>query len=396
MGSGALKNVKIVYIVTVPITAKAFLNGHLAFIREQGHDVTLIASPEPLLAQVAAREGVNYAGIEMKRDIAPFADLKSLWQLFLTLKRLKPDAVTAGTPKAGLLGMIASWLLGVKLRTYVLHGLRIETLQGKRRAIVKATDKLSAWCAHKVVCVSPSLRRRYLEEGMTQPNKVIIMANGSANGVSQEQFRPRSQDTQWQSLKALLGIPSHVLVVGFVGRFVRDKGMIELVHAYQTLRQTHPELCLLLVGQFENGDPLPTELDSYLREALANSVKSRVYGTGWVDDVSPYFAVMDVFAFPTYREGFPISPLEASMCEVPIVGTYATGVIDAVRDGETGLLVPVGDKAAFTSALDKLLCDAELRQKLGQAGRQRTLSTFSPQQIWQAWAKYYDEFNSDH
>lgn len=380
---------KIVYIVTVPITAKAFLVGHLSYLREYGHEVILITSPDPLLDQVGAQEGVTVIGVPMQREISPLADAKSLWQLWRVLRDIKPDAVTAGTPKAGLLGMIASWLLGVPLRTYVLHGLRLETLHGLRRRIMTFTEHICVACAHKVVCVSQSLSQKYIDEGFADASKTLVLASGSASGVIAERHLPRSLDQNWLMLRQQLGIPADALVIGFVGRFVRDKGIGELVAAFQAIRKRHLQCCLLLIGTFETGDPLDVAVVQYLQAALANSAQSGVYGTGWVADVAPYYPVMDVLALPTYREGFPISPLEASMCEVPVVGTLATGMVDAVVNGKTGLLVPISDVAALTNALLQVLENVELRQQLGMASRQRTLASFLPNQIWQAWCDYY-------
>jgi glycosyltransferase involved in cell wall biosynthesis len=217
----------------------------------------------------------------------------------------------------------------------------------------------------------------------------LVLASGSASGVIAERHLPRSLDQNWLALRQQLGIPADALVIGFVGRFVRDKGISELVAAFQVIRKRHLQCCLLLIGTFETGDPLDLAVVQYLKAALANSVQSGVYGTGWVADVAPYYAVMDVLALPTYREGFPISPLEASMCEVPVVGTLATGMVDAVVNGKTGLLVPIGDVTALTNALLELLENVELRQQLGAAGRQRALASFLPNQIWQAWCDYY-------
>lgn len=380
---------KIVYIVTVPITAKAFLVGHLSYLREHGHEVILITSPDPLLDQVGAQEGVTVIGVPMQREISPLADAKSLWQLWRVLRDIKPDAVTAGTPKAGLLGMIASWLLGVPLRTYVLHGLRLETLHGLRRRIMTFTEHICVACAHKVVCVSQSLRQKYIDEGFADASKTWVLASGSASGVIAERHLPRSLDQNWLALRQQLGIPADALVIGFVGRFVRDKGIGELVTAFQAIRKRHLQCCLLLIGTFETGDPLDVAVVQYLQAALVNSAQSGVYGTGWVADVAPYYPLMDVLALPTYREGFPISPLEASMCEVPVVGTLATGMVDAVVNGKTGLLVPIGDVTALTNALLQVLENVDLRQQLGAAGRQRVLASFLPNQIWQAWCDYY-------
>ncbi len=211
------------------------------------------------------------------------------------------------------------------------------------------------------------------------------MGNGSC-GVDLARFTPANrQSAQAESMRRALGLTGQETVIGFVGRFVKDKGMRELVEAFRELSAARPELRLLLVGDFEDGDPVEAEVRAFIEASPV------VLWTGFVADTAPYYALMDVFVLPTYREGFPGVPLEAQASEVPVVTTNATGAVDSVLDGVTGLVVPVGDARALAGAVEKLLGDPELRAEMGRAGRRWMERDFRPEAIWQAHADLYRE-----
>jgi lipopolysaccharide/colanic/teichoic acid biosynthesis glycosyltransferase len=179
-------------------------------------------------------------------------------------------------------------------------------------------------------------------------------------------------------VRALLGFDEDCEVIGFVGRLVPDKGIVELVRAWEALRGEFPRLRLLLVGPFEDHDALPADVHALLHR------DERVRLTGEVSDPALFYKAMDVCVLPTYREGFPIFPLEAAAMELPIVATRVAGCVDAVIDGWTGTLVPPRDAKALADALRAYLQSPELRQQHGQAARRRVLSDFRPEAMWKA------------
>jgi len=368
--------------VTSPLACN-FYRGVLGHLQRAGFQPTVLSSPGPLLDSVSAREGVPTIPVSMKREIAPWQDLKSLCRIYRTIRRLRPAIVDASTPKAGLLTGIAAWLARVPCRVYTLRGLRLETATGLKRAILWATEWIACACAHRVVCVSPSLRARAIGLKLVSPAKSTVLGNGS-QGVDLRRYSPVNRaSAATESLRHSLGIPLHVPVIGFVGRFVRDKGIRQLVEAFQTLRVRHPDLHLLLVGDFEEGDRVEPEI----RHGV--ELEATVIRPGFVSDTTPYYALMDVLVLPTYREGFPGVPLEAQASAVPVVTTRATGAVDSVIDGVTGILVPVGDASALAGAIGKLLADPELRARMGKAGRARMEQDFRSEVIWQAQVQMY-------
>ncbi len=371
---------RLAYVITHPTSAQHLLRGQLAFMQASGFDVTLITSPGEELRLVEKREGVTVRPVLMPREIRPLQDAKAFAQLAGALRALKPDVVNAGTTKAGLLGMMAARLVGVPVRVYLLRGLRLETSAGPQRALLSLAEHASARCATRIVAVSHSLEEKYVARGYAPAGKVTVLAGGSSNGVDVEHFAPSANGRAEEAaaLRAQLGIPDEAPVIGFVGRFTRDKGIVDLMGAFEELEERFPEARLLLVGDFEEGDPVPA---ACVRKIVAHP---RVVRPGFVDDVAPYYALMDVLAFPSRREGFPNVPLEAAAARVPVVGARATGTVDAVEDGVTGALVAQHDARGLAAALGRYLSDEALRQAHGQAAEEHVAERFRPERVWKA------------
>jgi lipopolysaccharide/colanic/teichoic acid biosynthesis glycosyltransferase len=380
---------KLFITVTAPVSC-LFYRGMLRYLEDTGFSTILVSSPGELLQKVSSAEGVASMAIPMEREIHPLRDLVSLWKLYRAMKSIRPEVVDVSTPKAGLLGSIAAMLSGVPCRVYTLRGLRMETAIGFKRLILWLAERTACACSHRVIPVSESLRRRAIELKLVSSEKARSVGNGSC-GIDTERFTPKNRSTETVAqLRRSLGLTGTETVIGFVGRFVKDKGIRELVEAFRELSSSRPNLRLLLVGDFENGDPVEPEIRQFIETTPA------ILRPGFVADTAPYYALMDVFVLPTYREGFPGVPLEAQASAVPVITTNATGAVDSVRDGVTGLIVPVRDTKALTWAIDTMLRKPEMRLDMGHAGRKWMVRDFRPEVIWQAHAKMYRELLKEH
>jgi glycosyltransferase involved in cell wall biosynthesis len=376
--------VRLVHITTVP-ESLTFFHGQVGYLKGRGVDVWALSSPGELLNRFAVREGIRVHGLEMPRRIAPLRDLATTVRLWRWLRKLRPDIVDAHTPKGGLLGMLGAWLARVPVRVYHMHGLPLMTATGLKRELLRSAEKVSCLLAHQVLCVSASLREAAVAEGLCRPDKIAVLHHGSINGVAAETaFNPAHVgDTVRAAVRQRYGIPVDAEVIGFVGRVVRDKGLVELAEAWQALRADSPELHLLVVGPFEPQDPLPLDVEQLLR------TDPRVHLTGINWDTPPLYAAMDVVVLPTYREGFGVVIIEAAAMELPVVATEVPGCVDAVEDSVTGTLVPQHDAVALTEAIRRYLLDPELRRRHGRAGRERVLREFRQEDIWEAiYAEY--------
>ena len=374
----------IIYVVTVP-QSLTLLRGQLKHMRGRGLSAHVVTSAGQEVGRFREREGVPVHEVNMQRRVTPLRDLAAVSQMSQLFRRIRPAVVNASTPKGGLLGMIAAWVARVPVRVYVMRGLPLVTARGAKRSLLRWTEKVSCALAHRVICISPSLRILAIAERLSPPEKLTVLGAGSSNGVDAERrFNPaRFSPEVRTATRVEAGIPADALVLGFVGRVVRDKGIVELEEAWRRLSGEFPSLRLLMVGTPEPGDPPPTDVWARLR------ADPRVHRTGQVDDVTRWYAAMDLLVFPTHREGFGNVAIEAGAMALPVVATDIPGVVDAVRDGQTGTLVPPGDAQALTAALRHYIQDPELRRSHGRAGRERVLREFQPEVIW---ASVHEEY----
>lgn len=360
-----------------------FLRGQASFLRNHGFTIHAITSPGPDLIAFRERERAAIHAVPMSRSISPFRDLLSLWRLCRVLRKIRPDVVHAHTPKGGLLGMLAAWICRTPVRIYHLRGLRYDTATGLKRWVLRSAEWVTCNLAHRVISVSHSLRSIVVDAGVCRGEGIKVLVGGSGNGVdATSRFKPLGEQVRAET-RARYGIPMDALVIGFVGRFVADKGFAELAGAWKHLRGSDPRLHLMLAGDEDEDDPMPAEMMAAFRS------DPRVHQTGFHPNMPLLYSAMDVVALPTYREGFPNVALEAAAMALPIVATSVLGCVDAVQDGVTGTLIPARDSVALADALRRYLAAPHLRTTHGAAARRRVLADFRPEAIWEAIAAEY-------
>lgn len=370
---------RLLHVTTVP-SSLVFLRGQVGYMRAHGADVFAVSSPGAELREFAESQGVSVRAVAMPRRITPLRDLMAVAALHRAMRDVRPDVVHAHTPKGGLLGMLAAWLARVPVRVYHMRGLPMMTATGMRRRLLRTTERIACRLAHSVICVSHSLRDVALSERLCPPAKIRVLLGGSGNGVDASgRFDPARLPADTRSrVRHELGIPADALVVGFVGRVVRDKGVVELADAWREIRAAVPAAHLLVVGPFEAQDPLPAQVE----HALRSDPSVHLTGMNW--DTPAFYAAMDVVVLPTYREGFPNVPLEAAAMGLPVVATRVAGCVDAVADGVTGTLVPAREPAPIRDAVLAYLADPALRRAHGVAGHDRVRRDFRQEAIWAA------------
>lgn len=383
----------LLHVVTVA-SSLDFLKGQARYVSEHGFDVHIVASPDhDLMSRFATTEGASAHEVPMSRTIAPLEDLRSLFRLWSLIARLRPDIVHAGTPKGGFLGMVAAALNRVPVRIYHIHGIRSMTATGWLKVVLQSTEWLACLLSTRVLCVSPSTREAAIAAHLCPAKKAVVLGSGSCNGVDAlGRFDPgRDNRLPHADLRQHLKLPPTGLVLGFVGRVVRDKGIAELAVAWRDLAARFPDLYLVLVGPPEQGDPVSPEV----LHDLENHPRVRFVAA--VTETAPYYSLMDVVVLPSYREGLPNVLLEAAAMRLPTVATRVPGCTDAIVDGVTGTLVPPYSGQALAEAIAAYLHSPGLRRKHGAAGREHVLRDFDPEALWRkVLTLYEDEWQRHH
>jgi glycosyltransferase involved in cell wall biosynthesis len=381
-GSRSSDRPKAVLLVTAAVSVM-FVRGQAAYLRDRGFEVHLISSAGDEL-QRAHQDGLFTHEVSMSREIDLRKDAAALYRLVRVFRSLRPELVVAATPKAGLLGMLAARLNRVPVRVYLQYGLRLETTRGPKRRILWLAERTASACATRVICVSQSLRKLFVQLKLAPAGKTVVLGAGSSRGVDAARFLATPELRQRAAaIRSEHGIPLDAPVVGFIGRLTRDKGIEKLLEAFELVRMRVPAARLLLRGDFEPSDPVSAET---VRALLSHP---QINVATFSDQVEAYFLAMDVLAFPSFREGLADVSIEAAAAGLPVVGFAATGTVDAIVHGVTGTLVPKGDAAAMAESIVRYLEDAELRRAHGAAARQRVLQDFRPETVWEALYQEY-------
>lgn len=369
---------KLIYIVASPTSMQSFILPRIDWLKKE-YEVVCICSPGPEHEEARAR-GMRTIELPIARRIAPWQDLKSLWALYRTLRREKPDMVHSMTPKAGLLGMAAAWLTGVRVRMHTFTGLIFPWRTGLLHHVLKTTDRLTCIFANVINPEGPGVKH-LLEEAHITRKPLRIIANGNINGVDLQRFKPRRGRAE---KRAGLGYSDGDLVFSFVGRLVADKGIPELVDCFVRLHREHTEAKLLLIGREEpEVDPLPEETRRQIQQHEA------IHCAGAQADVVPWYAASDIYVLPSHREGFCNSLLEAGAMELPCITYDVCGCSDVVTR-KTGFLVTLGKKDELLSSMRALLEDSHLRRRLGDAARHLVSEKFDQRAVWKSLKDFYE------
>lgn len=369
----------LVFVATTPFAVNAFLRTHLLALAET-HEVTLCVNTTayPLVDEVARAVRVRH--IDIARKIAPWQDLRALFQLLRCFREIRPATVHSLTPKAGLLAMLAAWLAGVQRRFHTFTGQVWATKAGAGRALLKGIDRLIALCASQVFADSASQCRFLEEEGVVRRSGVTVLGQGSVAGVDLARFRP--DPPARAALRAETGVADAVPLFLFVGRLVRDKGVFDLVKAFATLNARHGQWELWMVGPDEEG------LQATL-QAEGERLGARIRWFGPTPSPECYMAAADVFVLPSYREGFGSVVIEAAACGIPTIAYRIDGVVDAIVENHTGCFVAKGNIEELAQAMERLGSEPEMLSDLGDAARRRAVEHFSSSTVSAAWLAFY-------
>lgn len=371
---------KICFIVAVPGTADSFLRDHIKALRDE-YDV-YIAGNITSKDKIARLEVNDYFSFDIQRSISLGNDIKAVWQLYRYFKRMKFDAVHSVTPKAGMTTAIAAKMAGIKHRTHIFTGQVWATRKGLMRWLLKSIDKVTAMLDNHVLVDGESQRQYIIKNGVVSDKKSHVLGAGSISGVNTDRFLP-SAVTREQVRKEL-NLTDKV-VFTFMGRANKEKGIYELLEAFNNIAASHSEAFLLFFGSDEDG--CLNSLPNY--QNIVDGANFKFFGR--TSTPGTHLQVSDVFVMPSYREGFGTSVIEASCLGIPVICSDAYGIMDAMVEGETGLRCKVADVPTLQAAMELMLSDADMRKRMGENGRKRVLENFKGSVITAEWVKFYKD-----
>lgn len=365
-----MKKPVVVFSVTTPVSIRLF-GYRLKRLVEAGVDLHVLVG-EPIVEAIPELPSeVSVHVVPLKRGIDPLNDARALIKTTRLLRKIQPRLVAAATPKASLITLLAARFSGVPIRVWEVWGAKWDGPPGKATRLLKGLDRRISRSATSIAPVSSSLADLLLQEGVIK-KRPQILGRGSTKGVDENLYRPTQ--TASNGRKPTLG---------FVGRISKDKGIDDLIASASIIRTKYPLLELVLVGEVDLADPPPEDTIQQIASA------SWIRKTGWVPSTAPFYKDLDVFVFPSVREGLPNVILEAASCGIPSVAYDAVGTRDALLSGETGFLVPIGNRNELTKRTLQLLGSSKTRTEMGLRARRMIEQAFRQSQVEDAWTRYY-------
>lgn len=374
---------KIIRITTVPMSLNTFCKGLLAELAND-YEVVAVSSPGQELEEIASREGVRTVAVPMRRDIALLDDAISLFRLARTFRKERPWMVHSMTPKAGLLSMMAAWLVRVPVRVHTFTGLVFPTAHGLKGLLLRTTDRITCFCATHIIPEGEGVKHDLIHYNITR-KPLKVLGHGNVRGIDLEHYNcSASVQEEASTIRQKLNIPDDAFTFVFVGRIVGDKGMKELAEAFSSLSSLYGDkVHLLLVGDKECLDPLDEKTQKTF-ETMGN-----IHAVGPQKDVRPWYAAADALVFPSYREGFPNVVIEACAMGLPCVVTDINGAREIIINGENGVIVPSHDAKRLYDAMCEFISSPKKTKDMASRARASVASRFEQGYVWQCLKDFY-------
>ena len=376
---------KLIRATTVPMSLTSFCTGLLKELSEQ-YEVIALSSPGKELEQIHNTDGVRTIAVPMERHISLTKDIIALFRMIRVFMKEKPYMVHSMTPKAGLLCMIAAWICRVPRRVHTFTGLVWPTTTGVKRSILMLTDKILCLCATHIIPEGQGVLQDLQEHITNKPMKVL--GYGNIRGVDVNYWNnTESIKEEGRKLRGRYGIEQEFTFL-YVGRIVKEKGINELVEAFKELNSLYPESRLLLVGPEENNlDPISEES----REIIGRLPSIITTGPAYGRDLLNFYSAADCLILPSYREGFPNTPIEAGAMGLPCIVTDINGSREIIEDGKNGLVVPSKDSLALLTAMTALIENKPLYNMMADNARPMIVARFEQGFVRKCLYDYYNE-----
>lgn len=375
---------KLIRITTVPISIEKLLENQPKYF-SKFFDITIVSSNKSELEKLGKKQGVKTFCLPLTRKITPFKDIIAIFKLYFFLKRENPKIVHSHTPKAGFVGMTASFFAGVPIRMHTVAGLPLMERKFIKKKVLIFIEKLTYLFATNVYSNSKKLMEFILSKKFCSKRKIKTLANGSSNGIDTKYFSDNISLISKNKLLDTLKILKNDFVFCYVGRVVKDKGINELVSAFNELNLKNKNCKLIIVGKIEN------ETNPVSKSTMGIIKKNKnILLTGFKNDVRPYLSIGNCFVFPSYREGFPNVLMQAGAMDLPCIATNINGCNEIIQDNINGFLIPPKNIDALVKAMQKIM-DKKLIIKLSKNSRLMVKEKYDQKYFWK---KLLIEYNN--
>ena len=374
---------KIAIITSSEITITSFLIGYINSLSDF-YSVTLILNikDSKKIKNLFKDKDIKLINLKILRGIDYLQDIKSLLSLIKIFFQSKYDVIFSITPKAGFLSMMAGFICRVKFRLHYFTGQVWVTRKGFQRLFLRNIDRLMGFMATHVLTECNSQKKFLEDEKIIKKGRLKVLANGSICGVDTSQFKPDSNLKK--KVRNNLGIPEDSILLLFLGRLNRDKGILDLAEVLNNLNNKpgyEEKIHLLIIGPDE--EKIRQQVQIICKKYIEN-----IHFIDFTDEPEKFMAAADIFCLPSYREGFGMAALEAGACGLPTVASRIYGLTDAVSENETGIFHSPGDTLGMEISIMKLVNDKNLRLEMGNKGRERTKNLFEKSYVTNEFVEY--------
>jgi len=378
---------KIIEVCAIDATMHSLLRELNAEIKSQGNDLICVCSKGKNTKKLRD-DGFNVINLNIDRSFNPLFNIISLYYLYKLFKKEKPDIVHVHTPVAAVLGRIAAKKAKVPIIIYTAHGFYFHKGMPyiKYNIILKIEKYLAKHYTDFIFTQSEEDRRTALENNFIDKSKILTIGNGADVWGK---FNPVNiEEDKISELYKEFNLKENDKVITFIGRLVEEKGIIDLLEAFNSINFNDREKVKLLIV----GDIAQNERDNDTKKKLEKyRDNSNVFFAGYRNDINSILYLTDVFCLPSYREGMPRSIIEAMAMECAVVATDIRGSREEVIDGKTGFLVPVNSINILSDKIKKLIEDEKLLQEMRIAGRRRAEELYNEKDIVKKQLEIFDK-----
>ena len=363
---------KICTLTTISKTMDWFVVDSMRNLSKNGYEVTLVSNMEDGFAE----RNSDYAtciSLPMSRGASVTDIIKSTLRLIRLFKKEKFDVIYYMSPNASMYAAVAGFFAGIPKRIYSQCGLRYVSFSGIKKKIFKFTEKLTCAFSTHIKAQSPLNMQFAIDEGLCKKSKISVVGIGGTTGVDLSLCDSFDKTATRNELRKKHNIPEKNFVFGYVGRVNADKGINELIEAFETLLPGYSNISLMLVGMIDTVNPINPEI----MESAKNNPNIIFTGNVMPDKVYEYMSVFDVLTHPTYREGFGKVLQEAMGMSLPIITTNVPGPSEVIENGVSGILAKVKNAEDLANKMELLYSDSALRRAFSTRGRERAEKYFA-------------------